>query len=246
MIKPVNAKSLKDLFVKQFEGNILSGYFPAGEKLPSERDLASQMGVSRPVVHEGLVDLATKGLITMKPRHGAIVNDYRREGALGLLKAMLQLGNEDVAEDLLTSLLDMRMLFEVETARLASLNATPENVIELFRIVEAEKTISKKENIKITELDFDFHHAIAMASGNVIYPLMLNSMKQFYTHLSGLFFKDQQVIPVVIEFHEAIATAIKHKKDKKAAAIMKEMLIHGEKHLRSQIKQIKTDKGARS
>lgn len=235
MIKPINAESLKNVFVKQFEENILSGYFPVGEKLPSERDLAAKMGVSRPVVHEGLVDLAAKGLVTMKPRFGTIVNDYRKEGSLALLQSLFQYKSGMVDDALLTSLLDMRMLFEVENVRLATLNRTDDQLEELFQVIEQEKTVGLKNLNNITELDFKFHHSISLATGNVIYPLLLNSMKQVYTNISGFFFKEKDIVPVVFEYHKAIADAVKDKAEKKAVAIMKEMLVHGESHLRQHI-----------
>ena len=53
-LKPIRKDSLKDVFIKRFEDLILSGTFPVGQKLPSERELALQLSVSRPVVHEGL------------------------------------------------------------------------------------------------------------------------------------------------------------------------------------------------
>ncbi|MCK5153376.1 MAG: FadR family transcriptional regulator, partial [Spirochaetales bacterium] len=67
LLEPISTESLKDVFVSQFEDLILSGKIVSGETLPSERDLALQMGVSRPVVHEGLLELSAKGLVTIKP-----------------------------------------------------------------------------------------------------------------------------------------------------------------------------------
>ncbi len=235
MIKPIKAESLKDIFVKQFEENILAGYFAIGEKLPSERDLAVQMGVSRPVVHEGLVDLAAKGLVTMKPRLGAIVNDYRKEGSLALLQSLMQYDRGGVDDALLTSMLDMRTLFEVENVRLASLNRTDDHLSDLLQVIEKEKKASHKNLKRITELDFNFHHSLSLASGNIIYPLMLNSMKPFYTNISGIFFKTNGVVPVVFDFHAAIVDAVKNHDDMKAVLIMKKMLLHGETHLRGQV-----------
>ncbi len=55
LFEPIRTESLKDVFIRRFEDLILSGKFPVGQKLPSERELALQLGVSRPVVHEGLV-----------------------------------------------------------------------------------------------------------------------------------------------------------------------------------------------
>lgn len=235
MIKPINTESLKDVFVKQFEENILSGYFSVGEKLPSERDLAEQMGVSRPVVHEGLVDLAVKGLVTMKPRVGTIVNDFRTNGSLTLLQSLMQYKSGGVEADLLRSLLDMRMLFEVENARLAALNRSQEQLETLFDTIEKEKTVNRKDLKTITELDFNFHHAISLSTGNLIYPLMLNSMKQVYTNISGVFFKAKDVIQTVFDYHALIAEAVKEQDATQAETVMKEMLLHGEAHLGQQM-----------
>jgi len=126
LLKPIRTESLKDVFINRFEKLILSGTFPVGQKLPSERELALQLGVSRPVVHEGLLDLAAKGLVTLIPRVGTIVNDYRKEGSLSLLTSLVNYHQGDLEPELLTSLLEMRFLFEVETARLTALNRTKE------------------------------------------------------------------------------------------------------------------------
>ena len=122
LLKPIKNESLKDIFVARFEELILSGKLSVGQKLPSERELALQLAVSRPVVHEGLVDLAAKGLVSMKPRVGTVVNDYRKEGSLPLLNSLVNYQRGRLDAELLNNLLAMRMLFEVETARLAALN----------------------------------------------------------------------------------------------------------------------------
>ena len=84
ILQPLRTASLKEAFIERLEELILSGEVSIGEKLPSERALAEKLGVSRPVVHEGLVELAARGLVTLKPRVGAEVNDYRRQGSLAL------------------------------------------------------------------------------------------------------------------------------------------------------------------
>ncbi len=51
LLEPIRTESLKELFIKRFEELILSGKFPIGQKLPSERELALQLNVSRPVAN---------------------------------------------------------------------------------------------------------------------------------------------------------------------------------------------------
>ena len=80
------APSLKELFVQKLQGMILSGELPMGEKLPSERELCQQMGVSRAVVNGGITELARQGFLEVRPRQGAYVADYRRDGNMETLR----------------------------------------------------------------------------------------------------------------------------------------------------------------
>ena len=191
ILKPLHSDSLVEVFISRFENLILTGKIAIGQKLPSERELALQLGVSRPVVHEGLVDLAAKGLVTMKPRVGTFVNDYRKEGSLSILNSIINYQQGSLDEDLLESLLATRLLVETENTRLAAANRTEEHVKEFRVILEAEEATGLKDVKKITALDFSFHHTIGMASGNVIYPMLINSFKPVYMNFTGIFFYSQ-------------------------------------------------------
>ena len=68
----ISTPSLKDLFVKELENKILSGELKVGDKLPSERELASSMQVSRAVVNAGIAELEQKGFLIIKPRIGTL------------------------------------------------------------------------------------------------------------------------------------------------------------------------------
>lgn len=237
LLKPIKTESLKDICVARFEELILSGKLATGQKLPSERELALQLGVSRPVVHEGLVDLAAKGLVSMRPRVGTVVNDFRKEGSLSLLTSLVNYHQGRLDSGLLSSLLEMRMLFEVETARLAALNRSEKHLQDFEQILENQKIVGLDRVQKITKLDFEFHHLIAMATGNHIYPLLLNSFKQFYFNLAAQFFSDPTVVKAVFEFHRKMVSAIRRKDAVEAAMIMEDMLVHGEMHLKRLIEQ---------
>ncbi|MEE9911783.1 MAG: FadR family transcriptional regulator [Deltaproteobacteria bacterium] len=234
-LEPIRTDSLKEVFVLRFEELILSGKIKIGQKLPPERELALQLGVSRPVVHEGLVELASRGLVSLKPRFGATVNDYRKEGSITLLSSLIQYQKGKLENELLESLLQMRLLLEPAFARLAAENRTLEQVRELYSQVEKEMSTDPRNTEAITNLDFEFHLLIAVASGNSVYPLLLNSFRPIYTNLSGQFFKDRQVATIVHQFHLRMVRAIESGDGKKATSIMKEILLHGEKYLREMI-----------
>ena len=237
LIEPIRTDSLKDIFVLRFEELILSGKIKIGQKLPAERELALQLGVSRPVVHEGLVELASRGLVSLKPRFGATVNDYRKEGSITLLASLIQYQKGKLEPELLESLLQMRLLLEPAFARFAAQNRTTEQIREFYNIIEKENATDHRNTQKITDLDFEFHLLIAVASGNAVYPLLLNSFRPVYTNLSGQFFKDREVAAIVHKHHKDMVKAIESGDGKKATSVMHAILHHGENHLRKTIDQ---------
>ena len=231
-LEPVKADSLKEICIKRFEGLILSGAFSVGERLPPERELAKKLGVSRPVVHEALVDIAAKGLVTMTPRKGTAVNDFRREGSVVLLTSLLEYHNGKLDPKLLEGLLNMRLLVEIENARLAAKNRTEAHLEEFKNVLEQEAAADHSDIEMITRLDFEFHLILAIATDNLLYPLLLNSFKPVYTNLTDQFFRDVSVVSRVFEFHEQLVAAISGCDAQRSADIMHKMLSHGEDRLR--------------
>jgi len=231
-LSPVKTDSLKEICIKRFEGLILSGAFKAGEKLPPERELAKRLGVSRPVVHEALVDIAAKGLVTITPRKGTMVNDFRRQGSVSLLISLLEYHDGKLDARLLDGLLNMRMLVEIENSRLAAGNRTKAQLEEFNDVLCMESAVDHTDIEVITHLDFEFHLILAIATDNLLYPLLLNSFKPVYTNLTAQFFQDVSVVRVVFDFHKELVSAIFDQDEHRAADIMHQMLSHGEDRLR--------------
>jgi DNA-binding FadR family transcriptional regulator len=225
-LQPLRAASLKDVFIERFEELILSGKLSIGQRLPPERVLAQQLGVSRPVVHEGLVELAARGLVTMKPRVGTVVSDYRREGSLTLLDSLVSYGKGRLAPELLEDLLALRRLLETETARLAARHRTAADLKEL-RAISAREAEQPDELDLVVELDFRFHHLVALASGNRLYPMLVKSFEPAHNNLAKQFFARKTVVPRVFALHEQIVDAIATRDENRAGTTMARLLEHG-------------------
>jgi len=225
--------SLKDICVNQIETMILSGEFSIAAKLPPERVLAKRLGVSRPVVHEALVELSTRGLVSISPRHGVAVNDYQKTGSLSLLDSLVSYREGTLEESLRSDLFAFRKLIEGETARLAALNWTSAQWSE-FELLLAQETKADCSDAKgLTEIDFSFHLLVARASGNAVYPLILNSFKNAYTSYTRAFFLAHICSPViqqVFTYHRQLVEAIHLKSAEEAGLIMIQMLVHGEEN----------------
>lgn len=235
LLEPIKTDSLKDVFVSKFERLILSGKISIGEKLPSERELVNHLKVSRSVVHAGLLDLAAKELITIKPQTGAIVNDFRKEGSLSILLPLVNYHGLKLRPDIQKDIIDIRLLFETEAVRLSSNNRTKQHLEELALIISEEKIVEKVNPKEIAKLDFKFHLIIMEASGNFFYPLLLNSFKPIYLHLVELFYSDTSVCKTVFNYHTELYEAIQRKDEDKAKKIMTVLLKHGAEHLEQMI-----------
>ena len=236
ILEPITTESLKQVFVSKFEELILSGKISIGETLPSERELAARLKVSRPVVHEGLIELSLRGLVSIRPRSGTIVNDFKREGAIPLLLSLLNY-HGTLDPKIQQDILEMRLLFENEMVRLSTQNRRAEHLQELEDIIREEKNMDTSRYEEVARLDYRFHQTIAAASGNFIYSLLLNSFREIYLHLSTLFFTDPEVCPVVFNTHKKIVDAIRLQDGKKAVTLMTQLLNHGAEHLERAIQK---------
>lgn len=170
------APSLKELFVRQLQGMILSGELPMGEKLPSERELCEQMRVSRAVVNGGVSELARQGFLEVRPRQGTYVADYRRNGNMDTLMAIMHYNGGVLAREEIRSILEVRQGLEHMTVSRAIACASDEEIRGL------EPCLTALEDPRCTpaqaaETAFAFHHGMTLIGGNHILPLIYSSFK---------------------------------------------------------------------
>ena len=183
----ISAPSLTDLFVQQIEKLILSGELAVGEQLPPARELSVKMGVSRSVINAGLVELEKLGFVDVQPRQGVYVCDYRRKGSVETLVAIMRYHGGALRQNEVRSLLEVREALEclcvrqvIEQVSLAELEA-------LDPMLEAIRQASSGD--EAAERVYDFHHELAVLSGNVLMPLLYNSFHPQGVYLWALYCK---------------------------------------------------------
>lgn len=233
-LEPLRAVRLKDAFLERFERLILSGELAPGDRLPPERDLAVRLGVSRPVVHEALLELEARGLVTVIPRVGTRINDFRREGSLALLESLFRHRGGPWETVLLRDTLALRRVVEVECARLAAGNRSDADVRTLHGILEREEACPPRDVASLVALDFELHHEVAMASGNRAFPMVLKSFEPAYIGLGTQFYRDAAVVAAAHGAHRDLVVAIAARDAEGAAAVMDALLAHGASYLLGQ------------
>ena len=227
---PLRADSLKDKFVQHITKYILSGQLKPGARLPSERSLAQDLNISRLIVNKGLQELSHHGIVTIIPRSGVYVNDFRESGSMSILTSLISHMGMKMDFDLVKGFLDTRCLIEKESARLAAANRSEKQLDAIFSILEEEFVLIKNGKMEIdAELYFSFHHSISIASGNVFFSLIVNSLKPLYLHLIDKTkeIQHQHNYMIVYNHHERIASAIKEKDELLAAEEMNKFLTKG-------------------
>lgn len=171
----ISATSLKDLFINQIQGLILSGELPLGSKLPPERELSAKMQVSRAVVNSGLSELATQGFLEIVPRKGVFVADYRKRGNINTLMAMMQFKNGVLGHDEIRSVLEVRIALEHLAVSSAIQKASDDEIEGLGKHVSA---LAASENFEeAANHAFAFQHELALISQNSILPLFYYSFQ---------------------------------------------------------------------
>lgn len=177
----LEAPSLKELFITQLEDMILSGQLKVGQKLPSERELASSMQVSRAVVNSGIAEMEKKGFLVVKPRIGTFVEDYRKNGTLETLVSIMNYNGGVLQESDIRSLLEMRIILTTLSSTLAIDHATDEEIRQLSRFLDQLKKETNADTA--ASLVFDFYHELAFISGNTLLPLFFISFKELVSKL---------------------------------------------------------------
>ena len=173
------APTIKEMFVRRIEDMILNGELEIGSKLPSERELAEQMKISKTAVHGGITDMVRKGFLEVKPRKGVFVGDYARNGTLETLTSITTHNGGRLDLKNTRSLLEMR--YAIESVAIKKVGDKKGGKIgkELMAMVAMAKKIAKEptDYRALGELYFRFHHSICIESGNTIAPLIFNAFR---------------------------------------------------------------------
>lgn len=175
------APTIKELFVQKTEDMILSGELAIGERLPSERELAEQMKISKTAVHSGIADMVRMGFLRVVPRKGVFVGDYTENGTLEALTAIMQHSGGRLDDRNVQSMMEMRYAIE-STALQGLIKRNDPAAIRRLRAMadEATRMIAPGGPVdygELGELYFRFHHAVCVASGNTIAPLIFNAFR---------------------------------------------------------------------
>ncbi len=218
MLQPVKKNRLSSEVIDQISRSILRGDYQPGSKLPPEREIASQLGVSRTVVREALRSLEIMGLVESQVGGGTFVKEYTLEHVLDPIANYF---SSD--ECLIDEIIETRKILETEMVKLAAQRATDKDIAFIKKsVAQMEKEIS--EGLSGINGDTAFHFALASAAHNSAMTKILSLIADLlhYTMKASL-----QAVPdqsVTLDGHRQILMAVENKDAELACDLMKKHL----------------------
>ena len=160
---------LSDQVADKIQAMILSESLNPGDRLPSERDLGAQLGVSRTVIREAMGVLKSRGLIDARPGSGTYVQVGTPDGDSTSMSLLL---NMRQVPERYRDLSEIRRTLEVEIAGLAAERAAEQEIAAMESALEAME-IHAAEVDRFTQYDLAFHSALTRATHNDLYGVLL-------------------------------------------------------------------------
>jgi GntR family transcriptional repressor for pyruvate dehydrogenase complex len=165
--------SLYEQVASNIEDWIISRALKPGDRLPSERELCEQFGLSRTVIREAIKTLAERGLVSIQPGRGNFVARLSAENLSEAVNRFLRFSNETYED-----LLEMRELLEVKIAELAAVRARPEDCRRLEAAVKAMDEAQNDADLFLAG-DLAFHSALARATQSGVFMALVNSIVDY-------------------------------------------------------------------
>jgi DNA-binding FadR family transcriptional regulator len=177
---PLSRESVPDQVFGRLCEAILGGHYQPGERLPTQRALAADLGVNIATVREAVKRLEQLRLVEVRHGDAMRVRDWRQSGGLDALALLTS-----VDQDVVCSLFESRRLLLSEAARLAARRANDAQMDKIAELAGAVATAGDDHGALLA--DWHFMAAIVDAAGNIVFQLIMNSVRELYLPRIGAF-----------------------------------------------------------
>jgi GntR family transcriptional repressor for pyruvate dehydrogenase complex len=221
---PVGPRRTFEGAVEQIAERIRLGELAEGDRLPSERELAAALRISRPTLREAVRVLVHAGVLVVHTGSGGgtfVASDYV---PLELLRSKSDLRLGEVA-----GVLEARRLIEPRVAQLAAVNAREEDFAALQRIIDAQQALLAEGDVldqedRFLQLDTQFHLRIARATGNSTIVSLMRTLLRRLEIARDLALHEPPVPAWVVDIHERTLAAIRSSDHERIERVMDEHL----------------------
>jgi len=204
--QPIDRSLVSDRVFQALCDAILSGSYGPGESLPTQRRLAADFGVNLAPVREAIKRLEQLRVLEVRQGEAMRVRDWRSHGGLDMVGHVI-FGVDGLDRGTVDAVMEARQVMLAEVAKLA---ASRRSDVQSRRLVELAGQLEGAEDEKAAQvLDFAFFTEMIGAAGNVVYMLIMNTLRDLYFANAELFiamFEDHgDQAPLYVAAAEAIA-----------------------------------------
>lgn len=222
VFKPIRPKKISEEIVEQIKSLISKGQLKPGERIPSERDLATLLGVSRPSVREAIMVLEAMGLLESRQGGGTYVRSLTETVLADPLTNMVE---KDPL--LLQALVEVRMGIESWAAFLAASRATQEEIDTLAQLLKEMERQAARGGWD-PKVDSQFHYNITTATHNTLQLHVLDTIRGLFHATIELalteFYRREGFLEALLSQHRAIYEGIKDRNPEQARQAMMDHL----------------------
>lgn len=226
--------TLTSRLIKQIEGMMAEHCLQPGHRLPPERDLSQQFGVSRTVIREAVAALVAKGLLEMAPGGGTVVRVPSAVTVSNSLSLYLQVGQENFSYDKIN---EVRRMLEVEIAGFAAERRTSADIASMASIIEESKR-NTADRASFAQHDVAFHAALARSTQNELFSLLLGSLADVLLKVRERGFDVPGTPQRALNYHQAILDAVRASDAPRARYAMQKHLLEAEETQRQAANQL--------
>lgn len=214
----VQVPRISDAIASSLERRILEGSLRPGDRLPPERELAAELGVSRPSLREAIQKLASKGMVQSRQGGGTYVTDRLESTFFDPWQEMMG-AHPNLREDLL----EFRRMLEGQAAEWAAERATDADLERLGKTFEALRRAFEGNDLEQrSACDIAFHQAVSEASHNALTGHLVSAMLRLMQDNIRLNLGELRTVPgaadLLINQHQALYEAIRDRKPAAARA----------------------------
>ena len=219
MSTPIRNPKAYDQVIEVIKDKIKKGKIKKGDKLPSEREMAESLGLSRASVREALRALEVIGLIESIQGAGNYIRTNFDNSLIEPLSLMFMLQESSVKE-----MYDLRETLELQCVKLSA-RYIEENELGLLTAILNRMYLAKTEEESL-ELDIEFHYLIAKTSRNMllinVHEVLSQLMDEFIRKSRMQILHEGNTRENLLEIHENLLRALKCREEAKASQAMKE------------------------
>ena len=229
MFETARKNKTTDIIINKIRTAILEGKLKPGDRLPPEKELGDQFGVSKQTMRESLRALEHMGLIVMKKgsNGGAFIVEVEEHVATQNLANYLYFKNLTIG-----NLSELRRILEPHAAKCAAERMTESDHQLLKKINDETRNHLEKEDWEqVTQTEIQFHCLIARQTGNPILVLIMDFVENLLDDYKKILKPDSVFMNSVLSYHETIYEAITNHDGKTASQEMLNHILEVEKYL---------------